>query len=210
MYQPAHLDGRTVVVLRSAGRGYRIVESGYLSFDGETSLVGEETQRLFSDAEMDSLKLVAPGNQIPACQGFDFFLIAEEFSQSGPLHRRLDRLFRSESQQTWWLLKIAGAGLVGLAIAIRVALMNRDRLAIAAHVATLVIVPTAAIGCAVALMRADSVRRRLRRGESVGLLSRILFGAGIWSLLIWIVGALLMGFPLAVWLGALTADRPAG
>lgn len=76
MYQPAHIDGRTVVVLRSAGRGYSIVESGRLEFDGEElSLLSEDSKRSFSDREIDSLKLVVAGNRIPECQGFDLFLI---------------------------------------------------------------------------------------------------------------------------------------
>jgi hypothetical protein len=77
MYQPAHIDGRTVVVLRPVGRGYRVVESGRLRFDGDTLLLyGKEFQRPSSEAEMDSLKFVAAGNRIPECQGFDLFLIA--------------------------------------------------------------------------------------------------------------------------------------
>ena len=119
----------------------------------------------------------------------------------------LDRLFRSDRA---WLLKILGAGAVGLLIALRVAWWNRQRLALAGQLFTLVLVPVVAMGLAVALMRADSVRRRVRGGEPVGLAARILFGAGVWSLLIWVVAALLIGFPLAIWLGSVTAHRPAG
>ena len=76
MYPPAHIEGRTVVVLRKDGRGYVAVESGRFSFDGEDlSLVAADTRRPFSDVELDSLKLVVTGNRIAECEGFDFFLI---------------------------------------------------------------------------------------------------------------------------------------
>ena len=57
---------------------------------------------------------------------------------------------------------------------------------------------------------ADVTRRRLHAGERVSVFSRVLFGAGIWSLLLWIIGLLVIGFPLAIWLGNMTWDRPAG
>lgn len=76
MYQPAHIDGRTVVVLHREGRGYAIVESGRLQFDGEDlSLADGESTRLFTDAEIDLLKIVVAENRIPECEGFDLFLI---------------------------------------------------------------------------------------------------------------------------------------
>ena len=76
MLQPAHIDGRTVVVLRPAGHGHVVVESGRLNFDGEeVSLVAGDSRRSFSDTEIDSLKLVVAGNRIPECQGFDLFSI---------------------------------------------------------------------------------------------------------------------------------------
>ena len=33
MFDPAHLDGCSVVVLRRGRRGFHVVESGFLSFD---------------------------------------------------------------------------------------------------------------------------------------------------------------------------------
>lgn len=120
---------------------------------------------------------------------------------------RLDQWFHAEAAWPW---KMVGAAVVGLVLAVRVAWLNRQRFTVAAHIATLLVVPAGAVLCAVALTRADSVRRRVLSGEQVGYLSRILFGAGIWSLLLWVVGLLVTGFPLAVWLGSLTADRPAG
>lgn len=76
MFQPAQIDGRTVVVLRPEGHGHVVVESGRLTFDGdEVSLVAGDSRRSFSDTEIDSLKLVVAGNRIPECHGFDLFLI---------------------------------------------------------------------------------------------------------------------------------------
>ena len=76
MYHPAHIDGRTVVVLRREGHSYSIVESGRLEFNGEDlSLVNGDFKRLFTDDEMSLLKLFVAGNRIPQCEGFDLFLI---------------------------------------------------------------------------------------------------------------------------------------
>jgi hypothetical protein len=78
MHQPAHIDGCTVVILRQVRWGFRVLESGYLSFDGETlSLVRGEAQRPFSVAGQDSLITVAEGNRIPECRGFDLFLMVD-------------------------------------------------------------------------------------------------------------------------------------
>ena len=76
MYQPAHIDGRTVVILRREGHRYTIVESGRLQFDGEDlSLTDGESTRLFSNAECNLLMLVVSDNRIPECRCFDFFLM---------------------------------------------------------------------------------------------------------------------------------------
>ena len=118
-----------------------------------------------------------------------------------------ERLFRSDRLP---IIKVAGAGLVGLIIAARVVWQQRHRMGPFSTGLTLVIVPFLTMLITIALVRADSVGRELSAGHRVGTFSRILFGAGIWSLLIWIVGLLLVGFPLAIWLGSLTAHRPAG
>jgi hypothetical protein len=76
MYHPAHIEGRTVVVLRREARGYSIVESGRLEFNGEDlSLVNGDFKRLFPDEEISLLKRVVAGNRIPQCEGFDLFLV---------------------------------------------------------------------------------------------------------------------------------------
>jgi len=74
----AHFDGCSVVILRPESRGFRVLEEGYLSFDGETlSLLGDKSSRPFSDGERDALMPVAAGNRIGECRGFDFFLLVE-------------------------------------------------------------------------------------------------------------------------------------
>lgn len=76
---PAHIDGCTVIILRRRGRGFHVVEQGMLSHDGDSlSLVGTETERPFSEAELNSLKLVVEGNRIPECQGFTFFMLGDD------------------------------------------------------------------------------------------------------------------------------------
>jgi hypothetical protein len=78
MHHPAHIDGRSVVILRQGRRGFRVLESGILSYDGQTLSLGEgESRRVFSDDEWHSLMPVAAGSRIPECRDFDFFLLSE-------------------------------------------------------------------------------------------------------------------------------------
>ncbi len=78
MHQPAHVDGCSVVVLRQGRHGFNVVESGILSFDGDSLTLGEgEARRAFSDGELASLMHVTPNSRIPECRGFDFFVLAE-------------------------------------------------------------------------------------------------------------------------------------
>jgi len=78
MYHPAHIDGRTLIVLSQRRRGFRALENGILSYDGQAlSLDGGESRRVLSDDELQSLTPVAPSNRIPECRGFDFYLIVE-------------------------------------------------------------------------------------------------------------------------------------
>jgi hypothetical protein len=78
MLHPAHVDGRSVVILRQGLRGFDALESGILSYDGRTLSLGEGgSRRTLSDDELKSLMTVAPGNRIPECRGFDSYLIAE-------------------------------------------------------------------------------------------------------------------------------------
>ncbi len=118
-----------------------------------------------------------------------------------------DRLFKSER---WWLLKVAGAGVLGLLMAIRVVWELRNELAPFEMMAYLVVISALVMLMAGAFVRADTIRCRISAGEPVGLVSRVLYGAGIWSLLFWVVGLLIVGFVLAIWLGRMTWDQPAG
>ncbi len=79
MWQPAHIDGRTLIVIQpkeSLLGGYDVIESGSLEHDGESlQLVGDHGTRTVTDAELESLQLVVQETNIKACRGFDFFLI---------------------------------------------------------------------------------------------------------------------------------------
>ena len=78
MLHPAHIDGRSVVILRQGRRGFHVLESGMLSYDGQTLTLGEdESRRVFTDDELQSLMPVVEGSRIPECRGFDFFLLSE-------------------------------------------------------------------------------------------------------------------------------------
>ena len=78
MHHPAHIDGCSVVILRQGRRGFHVLESGMLSYDGQTLTLGEdESRRVFTDDELQSLMPVVEGSRIPECRGFDFFLLSE-------------------------------------------------------------------------------------------------------------------------------------
>ncbi len=78
MHHPAHIDGRSAVILRHGRRGFHVLESGILSYDGQTLTLGEdESRRVFTDDELQSLMPVVEGSRIPECRGFDFFLLSE-------------------------------------------------------------------------------------------------------------------------------------
>jgi hypothetical protein len=78
MHHPAHIDGRSVVLLRQGRRGFHVLESGMLSYDGQTLTLGEgESRRVFTDDELQSLWPVVEGSRIPECRGFDFFLLSD-------------------------------------------------------------------------------------------------------------------------------------
>lgn len=79
MKHPAHIDGRTLVVIRPRKfilGGYDVVESGTLGFDGESlELAGDHGSRTVTDAELDSIQPVVQRTRIAACRGFDFFVV---------------------------------------------------------------------------------------------------------------------------------------
>lgn len=77
MHQPAHIDDCSIVILRQERWGFRVLESGRLRFDGQTLTLGkDESRRVFTDEELQSLLPVSAGNRIPECRGFDFFLLS--------------------------------------------------------------------------------------------------------------------------------------
>lgn len=79
MWHPAHVDGRTLVVIRqrkSLCGGFDVVESGRLQHDGKLlELVGDHGSRVLSNAELNALQLVVPQSRMKVCRGFDFFLL---------------------------------------------------------------------------------------------------------------------------------------
>ena len=79
MWYPAHIDGRTLVIIQprpSVFGGYESVESGMLEYDGEVlHLVGAHGSRALLNAELESLQPVVPHSGIAVCHGFDFFLL---------------------------------------------------------------------------------------------------------------------------------------
>ena len=78
MLHPAHVDGRSLVILRRRGRRYSVVASGRLEHDGESlALVGDGKPRVVTEAELASLFVVKPDTQITVCRGFDLFLVED-------------------------------------------------------------------------------------------------------------------------------------
>ena len=79
MWHPAHVDGRTLVVIRpskSCLGGYDVVESGMLEDDGEVlHLVGAHGSRAVTEGERESLQPVVQQTGIAVCRGFNFFLL---------------------------------------------------------------------------------------------------------------------------------------
>lgn len=55
-----------------------------------------------------------------------------------------------------------------------------------------------------------SVYSSLHAGQQVGAVLRLLFGAGVWSVIVWFLVLLVVGFPVAIGLGNMTWTRPAG
>lgn len=133
-------------------------------------------------------------------------MAGSELNPSRGLGAFLDRLIKSE--RNW--LKILGAGLVGLVVAVRVALHEGNGGPPLQRIFTLIAVPLFSMLAGGILCRADTIRRQVREGKPVGMLSRLFFAAGIWSVLIWMIVTLLVGFPVAIWIGNMTFQRPAG
>ena len=115
-----------------------------------------------------------------------------------------DRLFQSEGN---WLAKLSAAGLLGLLVAVENSLLPVEP-PIARRAAILLVIPSITIIAAIILMHADSVRGRLTSDIRVRFLPRLFLGLGMLSILVWILAALLLGFPAAILLGSITSGAP--
>jgi len=129
----------------------------------------------------------------------------------GRLFAYFVKLFESDPR---WLVRVGAAGACGLILAVYCAVkgfwQGRIAFSISMIIAMLIGIPAFWIVGGAFLASADMTRRRLRAGEPVGVVSRVLFGAGVWSLLFWFILLLIVGFPLAIWLGNVTWNRPPG
>lgn len=75
---PSIVDGRSLIVLRQNRAAFSIAEKGILEHDGEAlCLVDGNDSRMITAKELSSLKIVRPDSRIPACRGFDLFLIVD-------------------------------------------------------------------------------------------------------------------------------------
>ena len=81
MWEPAHLDGRTLVIIRPQGGifgGFEAVASGRLTYDGrQVELVAASETIPISDAESGAVQPVLPQTRIAVCRGFDLFLLRD-------------------------------------------------------------------------------------------------------------------------------------
>jgi hypothetical protein len=76
MLHPAHVDGRSLVILQRRGHQFSVAASGQLEHDGETlALVGDGKRRVLTRARVGSVMVVRPDTKIAECRGFDLFLI---------------------------------------------------------------------------------------------------------------------------------------
>jgi hypothetical protein len=82
MLHPAHVDGRSLVILRRRqrliGSCFCVVASGELEHDGETLFfLCDRAPQVITDQELASVMVVKPDTQIWECRGFDLFLIQD-------------------------------------------------------------------------------------------------------------------------------------
>jgi hypothetical protein len=114
-----------------------------------------------------------------------------------------------ESDPRWWRRALAPAG-CGLIIAVGATWQLRAKIVWGEAIAILFMLPGffLAAGCLLATM--DNVQQRIRSGQAVSRLSRMLFGMHEVSVVIWFILLLIVGFPLAFWIGNLTWRQHAG
>jgi hypothetical protein len=110
------------------------------------------------------------------------------------------RIFESNPKWRWRVLAAGGCGLV---IALLSVLSKPALFGVAGAIATVVGLTGFFLlaGCLLATM--DYVQWQIQTGQKVGRVQRVLFGMGLFSVFVWAFAALVIGFPLAVWLGAL-------
>jgi peptidoglycan/LPS O-acetylase OafA/YrhL len=109
-------------------------------------------------------------------------------------------LFESDQR---WLVRAISAGACGLIISIGAVWQLRGQISFWELVATFLAVPLFFLMGGGLLATKDSVIERLHSGQNVGRVSYALFAMGMWSLLIWFILVLIVGFPIMVLLGNL-------
>jgi hypothetical protein len=85
MSQSAHIDGCSLVILRSRRQffraGFEIVESGVLSYDGkvlELESVDGSSRRIVTEVEQSQIALVTEKSAIPECAGYRLFILLRD------------------------------------------------------------------------------------------------------------------------------------
>ncbi len=79
MYHGTQIDGCTLVFVRRTFLDFNVVESGLLSFDGESVwLASDGGERPLNETELAQILDVTAENKIAACRGFDLFVIVQD------------------------------------------------------------------------------------------------------------------------------------
>jgi hypothetical protein len=119
------------------------------------------------------------------------------------IYKAADKVFRSDKHPVAKILVAAGLGLM---LSLVLALKVKGMTAMQWCISTVVICGTFS-SIATLFLLVDRTQRRIKNGERVGLIARVLFGAGMASALIWVLIAIGIGFPLAIWLGGRNPGR---
>jgi hypothetical protein len=98
-------------------------------------------------------------------------------------------------------LAAGGFGLAIAAVIVWLAELSSDEI-----IAVLTLLPAFFLLAGCLLATIDIVRTRIKSGEEVGWLLRVFFGRML-SVWLWFVVLLIVGFPLAVFIGSLTWKR---
>src|SRR2546423_10825957 len=95
--------------------------------------------------------------------------------------QQCDELFKSNRS---WLWKLFGAAVVGLVIDVSI-IESGDNQPLSMLIVEMIAIPTIIVLIAGIFIRADLVHRRVNQGMSVDPVSRLLFNAGGWTMLVW-------------------------